>query len=190
MTIQPVSATSDSNGSATFTVRSVTQGTVTFNAVITSDSITYGNLQIQFTAPGTQCVAPAPGSAAAGGTATATPAPGSEALLSPPGLGPNIGMVVPFRLRVRTGPGLNFPVIGRLRAKTIVVLIAKNRRGTWFLIKLDEQGNTGWVSAFYIRVRRLTYRFLPIFEPQPGAPTNPVVNLPPSGPTVTPTNRP
>jgi Invasin, domain 3/Bacterial Ig-like domain (group 1) len=176
MTVQPnpPTVTANSGGIATFTVRSVTQGgPVTFTATDTSDNVVIANtIQITFTAPGTGCVP----------TGTGTPTPTLGILGVPETGGGSIGVVVPFRLCVRTGPGTAFPAIGRLRGRTQVILLAKNALGTaknfpprpdcqggrggatWFLIQLDN-GQVGWVSAFYIRVRRLASAHLPIVDP-------------------------
>ncbi|GEM_PF-3737250 len=190
MTITPNNnGVSDSNGVATFTVRSVTQGgPVTCTAVAGGVTISQ-TAQISFTAPGTAPVVNpnltlTPGTPGTPGTGT----PGAQgvALLAAPSNGPNIGIVRAFRLRVRTGPGLRYPVIGLLKLGTRVILLARIPRGTWFMIQL-ENGQTGWVSSGYIRVARLAFRHLPIVDPR---------TLPPPGaipavvPTPTPTKTP
>ncbi len=164
VTVQSTSPVTNSGGIATFTVRSATQGgPVTFTATDTTDNIVVTQtVSISFTAPGTAPVA-APTTTGTPGTGT----PGTpgvvigEALLNPPSSGPSLGIVVPYRLRVRTGPGTRFPRIGLLKQRTIVVLLARNSRGTWFLIQL-ENGKAGWVSAFWVRVKRVAFRHLPI----------------------------
>jgi uncharacterized protein YraI len=143
-----------------------------------------------FTAVGTAAVAssnatatPVPGAATTGAAAAAQ----GVALLAPPSSGPSIGRVIAFRLRVRTGPSLRYPVIGLLKGGTRVILLARIPRGTWFMIQL-ENGQTGWVSSGYIRVLRLAFRHLPIVDPRtlpaPGTPGALVV------PTPTPTPKP
>ncbi len=96
-----------------------------------------------------------------------------------------MGVVVPYILCVRSGPGTNYPALGRLKGGTQIVLLAKNAVGTaknfpprsdcqrgrggatWFQIQLNDN-QTGWVSAFYVRVKRLQFRHLPIVD-VPGA---------------------
>ncbi len=203
MTIQTISGVTNSGGVATFQVRSVTQGgPVTFTATDTTDNIVVGNtVQISFTAPGTQPVLAANVTVTPGGTASAL----GVALLNPPSEGPSIGIVVPYRLCVRTGPGTFWPAIGRLKQRTQVILLARNNFGTarnfpprpdcqqgrggatWFLIQL-ENGQVGWVSAFYIRVKRLQFRHLPSVDPttvQNIAPAGSGI-LPAGSPTATP----
>lgn len=48
-------------------------------------------------------------------------------------------------VNVRSGPGINYPPIATLRQDTVVVVIAKNPTGTWFLIELPG-GIRGWIS--------------------------------------------
>jgi uncharacterized repeat protein (TIGR01451 family) len=187
MTITPNNnGVSDSNGVATFTVRSVTQGgPVTCTAVAGGVTISQ-TAQISFTAPGTAPVVNPNLTLTPGTPGTGTPGAQGVALLAAPSNGPNIGIVRAFRLRVRTGPGLRYPVIGLLKLGTRVILLARIPRGTWFMIQL-ENGETGWVSSGYIRVARLAFRHLPIVDPR---------TLPPPGaipavvPTPTPTKTP
>jgi uncharacterized repeat protein (TIGR01451 family) len=200
VTVQSTSPITNAGGIATFTVRAATQGgPVTFSAAVGApDNVTLTQTQsITFNAPGTAtCVAPS--ATGVGGTAFAltgtaggvNPAIG-EALLNPPSNGPSLGIVVPFRLRVRAAPRLTGARIGVLKQKTIVVLLGRNSRGTWFLIQL-ENGQAGWVSAFYIRVTRTAFRHLPIVPDNVdlskfGSPGNSNTNNPP---LVTPTFQP
>ncbi|MCC7451967.1 MAG: DUF11 domain-containing protein, partial [Anaerolineae bacterium] len=156
--ITPTQGVSDTNGQVKFTVQSPTQGgPITFTATNTSDNITIGTVQVTFGRPGTQAVCPAPTQGAGGLPVT------TLNLLNVPLDGPGIGQVIPYRLRVRTGPGLQFPQIGTLQGKQLVTLLGRDSRGRWFLIRL-QNGGVGWVSAFYIRVRRLAFRHLPIVD--------------------------
>ncbi|MFN8418728.1 MAG: SH3 domain-containing protein [Anaerolineae bacterium] len=66
-----------------------------------------------------------------------------------------------WRLRVRGGPGLEFPILGLLAYKQQVELIARNVQGTWLQIRLDAN-NVAWVSSRWIRVSRVLFRRLPI----------------------------
>ncbi|MCC7450566.1 MAG: DUF11 domain-containing protein, partial [Anaerolineae bacterium] len=156
--LTPTQGVSDTNGQVKFTAQSPTQGgPITFTATNTSDNITIGTVQITFARPGTKAVCPAPSTTGAGLPVT------TLNLLNVPLDGPGIGQVIPYRLRVRTGPGLQFQQIGTLQGKQLVTLLGRDSRGRWFLIRL-QNGGVGWVSAFYIRVRRLAFRHLPIVD--------------------------
>ncbi len=178
--LNPTQGTSDANGQAKFTVQSPTQGTVSITA--TTSGVTLPAVQIIFAKPGTLANCPAPTTAATGtGGVPLT----SITLLNLTLNGPSIGQVNAYRLRVRSGPGLQYQQIGTLKLKQLVVLLGRDPRGRWFLIQLDDKGSVGWVSAFYIRVRRLAFRHLPIVDVNtlilPAAPAPGVV------PTATPT---
>jgi hypothetical protein len=48
-------------------------------------------------------------------------------------------------VNVRSGPGTNYPPINSLRQDAVVVVVAKNQAGNWFLIELPG-GIRGWIS--------------------------------------------
>jgi hypothetical protein len=180
LVITPTQGVSDTNGQVKFTAQSPTQGgPITFTATNTSDNITIGTVQVTFGKPGTQAVCPAPSTTGAGGLPAT-----SLNLLNVPLDGPGIGQVIPYRLRVRTGPGLQFPQIGTLQGKQLVTLLGRDSRGRWFLIRL-QNGGVGWVSAFYIRVRRLAFRHLPVVDQTQLV--LPIASAPGVAPTATPT---
>jgi uncharacterized repeat protein (TIGR01451 family) len=147
-------AVSDANGVVRFTVRSSAQGTSTFTASVTDTSVIFlsQTVTIIFAAPGTQPVASTTGTGTPGGT---------SGFLTVP-FGPVEGEVVAYRLRVRTGPGLDYPIIGLLRLGTIVSIVAKNERGNWFQIRLET--GTAWVAGWWVRIRRSYFQRLPVVE--------------------------
>ena len=52
------------------------------------------------------------------------------------------------KLNVRAGPGLDYPVVGRLVQGQSIQIIGKNPEGTWWqVIYPDRSGNLAWVSA-------------------------------------------
>lgn len=68
----------------------------------------------------------------------------------PPPLSGPAGYVAAYRLNVRTGPGLYYPVSGLLYRGQRVRLLGRNWAGTW--LNVGAPGNfRGWVSAAYIR---------------------------------------
>ena len=170
--LTPVSGTtSAADGTVRWTVRSSAQGSAIFTASTTDQTLIFINqtATVTFTAPGTQpvCTAQPIGQPTAVGGVT------DPRLLTVP-TGPTTGRVVAWRLRVRTGPGLDFQILGLLRYGTEVSIIAKNSRGTWFQIQLEE--GTAWVSANWVRVTRSAFRGLPVVDGAPG--TAPLVPVP------------
>jgi uncharacterized protein YraI len=90
------------------------------------------------------------------------------------------------RINVRSGPGMNFNVLGVLEAKTLVTLTGKNQNSTWLQIEYpggpDERG---WVTAAYIQADGL--ESLPTLD-EYGQPVTPGAPGPTSIPmTPTPT---
>jgi outer membrane lipoprotein-sorting protein len=72
--------------------------------------------------------------------ALATPLPGLDPAAPQLTIRPDLTLV-----NVRGGPGTNYPVVGGLPPKQIVLVIGKNEAGDWWAIELD--GQTGWVLA-------------------------------------------
>lgn len=165
--VTPVSGTvSDAAGQVKFTVRSTAQGSAVFSASVSDNPVVFisQTVTITFTAPGTQPVA-APNQ---------TPGTGTPSNLLDVPTGPIEGRVIAYRLRVRQGPGLDFPIIGLLKLSTRVSIIARNARGTWYQIEL--QTGTAWVSAAWVRVTRANYRRIPVIDSVPG--TAPLIPIP------------
>lgn len=167
VTLTALNSVTDASGVAKFTVKSSVQGSITFSASDTSDSPTIFITQtvtITFTAPGTAAV-PAPNQTPGAGT------PGVNLLPVP--TGPVIGTVRAFRLRVRTGPGLDFDILGLLAFRTRILILAKNCRGTWYNIQLADR--TAWVFAGLVRVTRADFNRLPSICTDTGSLTAPVL---------------
>lgn len=64
-------------------------------------------------------------------------------------LGTGSAIVTASRLRVRAGPGIDFPISENLRADQSLTLIATTENGTWVQIATPIQG---WVSAEFIAI--------------------------------------
>jgi uncharacterized protein YraI len=166
--IQPVSGTtSAADGTVRFTVQSSAQGSAVFTASATDTTLIFitQTVTIQFTKPGTQPVAST--------TGTATPQGGGVGVV-PIANGPITGKVIAWRLRVRTGPGLNYEILGLLKFGTQVTILAKNTRGSWYQIQLTT--GTAWVSAYWVRITRANFRALPAIEG--GLGTAPLIPVP------------
>jgi hypothetical protein len=173
VSISPATATTDTNGNASFSIKSSgvnsVSGSVTLSFSETTNTPCYATTTLTFTASGTS----PSGSGTGNGSGTNSTGSGSgngTNLLNPPSTGPSTGKVIAYRLRVRTGPGLNYHILGLLKEGTIVVLTARNARGSWYQIQIAN--GTAWSSAYYIRVKRLAYRHLPVITDYPPAPND------------------
>lgn len=61
------------------------------------------------------------------------------------------GVVTSYTLNVRTGPGFNYPVVGRLNQGQQVTLFGRDVSGAWFKIRLPN-GAQGWAASQYIQI--------------------------------------
>ena len=86
-------------------------------------------------------------------TSSPTPIPATETLPTPTsagqpaaGSGPVVTALV--GLNVRSGPGTDYPVIGRLIEGQTAPITGRNPQGTWWQIEhSSDQGQRGWISG-------------------------------------------
>ena len=183
-------ALTDVTGRVTYFVSSVTQTAPNAILISVTDTTAVPNVilaqtcTIIFGAPGsTPVVGPTPiGGLTLTpiGTITVTPSRTQTGLLNAADQGPITGIVVAYRLRVRTGPGLNYEILGLLRYKVTIVLLGRNRAGTWVLTQLDD-GRQVWVSSRWVKISRVKFRRLPLIDVPPRTPLSPIAT-----PTVRP----
>jgi hypothetical protein len=176
----PNNFVSDSGGNIAVNILSSTVTapnpvTFTVTAISGTPQVTLAQTcQITFTASGTPVAAGTRigGTGTPIGTAvvTATRTP-DRRIIDPGQLGPILGEVVAYRLRVRTGPGLQYQIIGLLRYRVKITLVGRNRTGTWLLVKLADNSEA-WVSSRWVRVSRRAFRALPVVVVATLPPTN------------------
>lgn len=77
----------------------------------------------------------------------ATPIPTQQ----PPSANALTGVVTAVTLNMRGGPGITFPVVGKLPNGAIVVVLGANRAGSWYYVCCipGTQAN-GWISAEFL----------------------------------------
>lgn len=103
-------------------------------------------------------------------TATDTPTETPAAIGTPMG-------TVRTDLNVRSGPGTQYDIIGRLAANTDVEIVGQNSAGTWwYIVYPNAVGERGWVAAEYV--------------PSSNAALVPLVEAPTATPTPTETPSP
>jgi len=61
---------------------------------------------------------------------------------------PLVARIAASRLNVRSGPGLDQPLLGQLAGEDTVTLIGRSSQGQWFAIQWPS--GTGWVAAQYV----------------------------------------
>jgi uncharacterized protein YgiM (DUF1202 family) len=93
----------------------------------------------------------------------------------PPGTGgpfPGTAVVTAFKLNVRTGPGVSFPIITKLNQGNVVNLAGfRNGASTWVTVALPN-GTVGWSSATYLQTS-IPISTLPIAPGTGGQPPPP-----------------
>lgn len=62
-----------------------------------------------------------------------------------------MGVVTVPSLNVRSGPGLNNPIITRLSQGNSITILGRDYSGNWFKVSLYD-GTTGWVMARYVQI--------------------------------------
>jgi N-acetylmuramoyl-L-alanine amidase len=61
------------------------------------------------------------------------------------------GVVTSYSLNVRTGPGFNYPVVGRLNQGQQINVYGRDVSGAWYKIGLPN-GAQGWAASQYIQI--------------------------------------
>lgn len=113
---------------------------------------------------------PSPSSTRSAPTVTPGPVESATALPSPGSIRATTNVFT------REGPGMAYPVFGSLVRDEIVPVIARDRSGEWYLVRLAS-GRLVWVSADFVT------------EPEGEVPLAMTIPAPPS-PTATPTSIP
>lgn len=106
-------------------------------------------------------------------TPTPTATPTSTPTTPPPGLPTSTPILIPqvtssTDLNVRSGPGVNYPVMGLLRAGQTAEATGRSASGGWWQIRVP--GGFGWISARYV-VNQNTGNLPIVYVSAPAAPT-------------------
>ncbi len=73
----------------------------------------------------------------------------APANLAEPGTEPQL--VAPGSVNIRSGPGIDFDVVGTLNADTPMPIVARNGDASWWQIKISKERN-GWVANSVVKV--------------------------------------
>ncbi len=122
-------------------------------------------------------------------TDTSTPEPPTSTLTPTP-----INATVKAEaLNLRTGPGVEYAIVGQLQQGDIIIVIARNLDGDW--LEVEHEGKTGWVSKEYLEApeevaRVPTAEVPPTNTPFPPTATPTFTPVPPTPMPVPPTDTP
>lgn len=106
---------------------------------------------------------------------------------TPMGASPTVSVLTHnARLNIRSGPGLDYPVISKAVANQAYTAHGRNEVGDWISIDLPAlAGGLGWVSAQYIEADAPLLDLAVVAEVNTVAPVAPVVMAPPVVPAQT-----
>jgi uncharacterized protein YraI len=127
-------------------------------------------------------VLPSPGTGGEGDSVSATGnTPGSSALAQPPN---QPSLVAPGAVNIRSGPGINYAVIGTLNANTTMPIVGRNGDASWWQIKITND-TQGWVSNAVVSASNIND--VPVVEASPppsptSVPAQPAASNPPPRP--------
>lgn len=97
----------------------------------------------------------------------------------------NASLAAPGAVNIRSGPGVNYGIIGTLNANTTVPVIGRNGEGSWWQIKLTNDV-MGWVSGVVVNPSNTEdvaiVENLPPPPPPTAAPAQPAASGPPPAP--------
>ena len=91
-------------------------------------------------------------------------------------------LIAPGAVNIRSGPGLNYTVVGSLNANTAMAIIGRNGEGSWWQIKMPN-GVSGWVANSVVSANNTSN--VPVVE-APAAPPPAEVAAQPAAETSPP----
>lgn len=109
-----------------------------------------------------------------------TPPPGTPVDINPPPEGVPTGIAIDY-LNVRTGPGVNYPVLGVVAPGASGELSGKSQDGNWYAVKVSPDfyaAGQAWVAAAWVRTQNADG--LPVLPAPPAPPGVEVPSPPPS----------
>ncbi len=84
------------------------------------------------------------------------------------------------RLNVRSGPGTDFAIVGKLEPGRVVTVTGTSQDGQWYRVQVDEVDGEAWIAATYAAVTEATpaateepAAALPMPTPTPGQASTP-----------------
>jgi uncharacterized protein YgiM (DUF1202 family) len=91
-------------------------------------------------------------------------------------------------INIRTGPGVDYPIVGKLTENQSAQIMGKNPEGTWWqIVYPPDSGNPAWVSGDTQYSMASNVEAVQIAQlPPPPPPTATPTNLPPAPPTPIP----
>lgn len=133
--------------------------------------------------PGTELTPIVPGEVVTLAPTPTIPPPPTPTIPPPPTPTPFI-VVESGLVSLRTGPGVEYPLVNQLGPRIPISIIGQNTEGTWYQL-CCVNGNTVWVAAAHVVVNNDPSN-VALLAPEPPPPPTPTL-LPTETPTITPT---
>ena len=91
------------------------------------------------------------------------------------------------RLRVRSGPGVAYPIVARLNDGDPTIVVARNEAGDWLLVTAPgAPTGQGWAAAAYLRLAGSLAQTPVMVDSPPSAPGSAPLPAPPPAPLPAP----
>lgn len=116
------------------------------------------------------------------------PAPAEAAASPDPASRPHL--VAPGPVNIRSGPGINYPVIGTLNPDILAAIVGRNANASWWQIKIPGGDKTGWVSNAVVSASNTGSVSLADFPPPPAAAPEPQPQPQPAASNPPPPSKP
>jgi len=133
--------------------------------------------------PGTELTPIAPGVPGTIDPTPTLPPPPTPTIPPPPTATPFI-VVESGLVSLRSGPGVEYPLVAQLGPRIPIAIIGQNPEGTWYQL-CCVNGNTVWVTAAHVVVNN-DPSSAPLLAPEPPPPPSPTPTFTET-PTITPT---
>jgi WD40 repeat protein len=91
------------------------------------------------------------------------------------------------QVNVRQGPGLQFPLAGKMPNNTSAMILGKSEDGKWFQVAFPDAAHPGWVSAAFVNVTGPVDQLPVVAVAPPPTPTPGAVVVATRAPAATPT---
>jgi hypothetical protein len=114
-------------------------------------------------------------------TETPSPVPPATATILPTATAsPKPQISAATTVNIRSGPGTNYPVVGKLPPGQLLPIIGKNEAGTWWQVPLPD-ASTGWIAASVVNADG-PFDIPVVSAPPPPVPPTPIPDTPSPAP--------
>ncbi|MGE5262331.1 MAG: hypothetical protein ACM3S0_03045 [Acidobacteriota bacterium] len=118
---------------------------------------------------------------------TSTPIPPTATLVPPTATPVPPQAIAKQQVNVRGGPGVQFPISGKMANNTTAVILGKSEDGKWYQIAFPDAQHPSWVALAFVDVTGPVEQLPVVAVAPPPTPTQVAVAAKTKAPAVTPT---